>query len=301
MASKAAIDPSLFSRVRKIQIKTSRMVTEIFSGEYRSVFKGRGMEFEEVREYQPGDEIRTIDWNVTARMGRPFVKVFTEERELTVFFIVDVSSSMDFGSRQRTKRDLATELCAVLAFTAIQNKDKVGVIFFSDHIEKYIPPGKGNRHVLRVIRELLTIGRERKTQSRSTQMQEALDYFNKVQRKKSVCFLISDFFCMDYEKVLGISTRKHDLVAVKVEDPLEKSLPKSGICVMEDLENQKQIWVDFSHPESLEKFKTGAEALEREWLQMMRKKGIDVLTVRTGEDYLKTLTRFFKKRGMHRG
>lgn len=300
MASKASIDPSLFSRVRKIQIKTSRMVTEIFSGEYRSVFKGRGMEFEEVREYQPGDEIRSIDWNVTARMGRPFVKVFTEERELTVFFIVDVSSSMDFGSRQRTKRDLATELCAVLAFTAIQNKDKVGVIFFSDHIEKYIPPGKGNRHVLRVIRELLTIGRERKSRSRSTQMQEALDYFNKVQRKKSVCFLISDFFCKDYEKVLGISTQKHDLVAVKVEDPLEKTIPSSGICVMEDLENQKQVWVDFSHPESLEKYKASAAAHEQEWLQMMRKKGIDILSVRTGEDYLKTLTRFFKRRGMHR-
>lgn len=300
MASKATIDPSLFSRVRKIQIKTSRMVTEIFSGEYRSVFKGRGMEFEEVREYQPGDEIRSIDWNVTARMGRPFVKVFTEERELTVFFIVDVSSSMDFGSRQRTKRDLAAELCAVLAFTAIQNKDKVGVIFFSDHIEKYIPPGKGNRHVLRVIRELLTIGRERKTRSCSTQMQEALDYFNKVQRKKSVCFLISDFFCTDYEKVLGISTRKHDLVAVKVEDPLEKTIPPSGICVLEDLENQKQVWVDFSQPESLEKYKASAAAHEQEWLQMMRKKGIDILSVKTGEDYLKTLTRFFKIRGMHR-
>ena len=290
------IDKSIFSKVRKIQIKTSRVVTEVFSGEYRSVFKGRGMEFAEVREYQPGDEVRSIDWNVTARMNRPFVKEFTEERELTVFFVVDVSSSMGFGSRERTKKELVAELCAVLAFAAIENKDKVGVILFSDRIEKYIPPAKGKRHVLRVIRELLSAGSEKKEETVKTDLGLALEYLGKVQRKRAVCFILSDFFSAGYEKTLNVATRKHDLVALRIEDRLEDEIPKTGLLTLEDLETGEQILADFSDKTVVARFKELTTQRNLRLAQSLKSKRIDLLTIRTGEDYVKAITRFFRER-----
>lgn len=272
------------------------MVTDIFSGEYRSVFKGKGMEFAEVREYQPGDDVRTIDWNVTARMDRPFVKQFTEERELTVFFIVDVSSSMGFGTRERTKKELVAELCAVLAFTAIKNKDKVGVILFSDHIEKYIPPSKGKRHVLRVIRELLAAGSEKREGQYRTDIKEALDYFNKVQRKRSVCFVVSDFLCAGFEDTLNITTKKHDLVAVKIEDELEKEFKAGGLYAFEDLENGRNTVVDFSSKTVRQEFMKAVKNYNDELLKKFKTKGIDYFVLETGKDYLKILNKFFKER-----
>ncbi|MBN2143793.1 MAG: DUF58 domain-containing protein [Candidatus Aureabacteria bacterium] len=290
------MDKTIFSKVKRIQIKTSKMITEMFSGDYRSVFKGRGMEFEEVREYIPGDEIRTIDWNVTARMGKPFVKLFKEERELTVFFVVDVSSSMDFGSSDRSKKELVAELCAVLAFTAIKNNDKVGLLLFSDHVEKYIRPEKGKKHVLRVIRELLAAGTDAKKTRRKTDLTGALEYFYQTQTKKAVCFVVSDFFTTGYDSMLNILTKKHDLIVVQVADRLEKEFPSSGIVSFEDLENKRQVLVDFSNPATLMEFREKMKQRREGILKRFHSKGIDCLTLETGEDYLKTLNFFFKER-----
>jgi len=290
------MDKSIFSKVRRIQIKTSKMVTEIFSGEYRSIFKGRGMEFEEVREYQPGDDIRSIDWNVTARMNKPFIKLFSEERELTVMFLVDVSSSMSFGSNKMTKKELIAELCAVLSFTAIKNNDKVGVILFSDHIEKYIPPAKGKKHVLRVIRELLTIKDEGSYANSGTDLNGALEYLQKVIRKKSVCFIVSDFFCKGYEKNIAIAKKRHDLVVIKVEDRLEHAFPKSALVALEDLENNEQLIVDFSSQSSVQIFQEYTASIRNKVISFFKTKGIDFLIIKTDEDYLKKLTEFFRVR-----
>lgn len=290
------IDNSLLSKVRRIQIKTSRMVTEVFSGEYRSVFKGRGMEFEEVREYQPGDEVRTIDWNVTARMNRPFVKEFREERELTVFFIVDVSSSMGFGSRERIKRELAAELCAVLSFTAIKNRDNVGLLLFSDRVKKYIPAAKGRLHVLRVIRDLLASGSEKQEQSSATDLASALEYFMRVQKKSTVCFVVSDFFCTGHEKILDITGRKHDLTAVRIEDRLEEGFPVSGMIDLEDMETSKQMRVDFSDPLACKMYEKMNNIRRTELAKQFRKTGIDFISIRTGDEYIKILARFFKEK-----
>jgi uncharacterized protein (DUF58 family) len=240
--------------------------------------------------------VRSIDWNVTARMNRPFVKLFTEERELTIFFLVDVSSSMGFGSAGKSKRELMAEICAVLAFAAIRNKDKVGVVLFSDTIEKYIPPAKGKRHVLRVIRELLAAGGEKKKARGGTDLNGALEYFYRVQRKRAVCFLVSDFFSAGYERTLGIAARKHDLVALRIEDRLEKAFPSAGLVLLEDLESGEQFLADFSRESTRRAFAGEAERRRAGLERSLRRRGIDYLSVRTGEDYLKALTRFFRER-----
>lgn len=290
------IDKTVFSKVRKVQIKTSKMVTEIFSGEYRSVFKGRGMEFEEVREYQPGDEIRSIDWNVTARMNKPFIKVFSEERELTVIFLVDISSSMLLGTKVQNKRELVAELCAVLAFTAIHNKDKVGVILFSDKIEKYIPPAKGKKHVLRVIRELIAFGKEKAETNKKTDINMALEYLNKVIRKKSVCFLVSDFFSLGYEKLIAITSKKHDLIAVHIMDKIEKEFNEKAFVVFKDLETSSELIADFTSNERGLNYRKIIENRENTIKKQFNSNGIDYFTLQTDDDYLKKLTAFFKTR-----
>lgn len=290
------IEKNIFSKVRKIHIKTSKMVTEVFSGEYRSVFKGKGMEFQEVREYQPGDDIRSIDWNVTAKMNRPFIKEFTEERELNIFFIVDVSSSMKFGSRTKSKQELVSELCAVLSFTAVQNNDKVGMLLFSDHVEKYIPLRKGKRHVLRVIREMLVMHNPLNIKRKKTDLSSALNFFNKMHLRKSVCFIVSDFFDVDLDKTLKMTSRKHDVIAIKIEDPLESEFPVSGLIGFCDLENGQDILVDLSSSLSVKMFKEKSESLRQKTLKQFQLMGIDCITLKTNEDYLKKINGFFKKR-----
>jgi len=289
------IDSQLLKQVRRIQLKTSNMVTELFAGEYASVFKGQGMEFESVREYQPGDEIRSIDWNVTARMNRPFIKEFREERELTLFFIVDISSSMDMNTHEKSKREIVAELCALLAFAAIQNNDKVGVLLFSDHVEQFIPPAKGKKHVLRVIRELL------ETQSsgsslRKTDLSIALEYFAKIQKKRSVCFVVSDFFSDAFEKPLGFLSQKHDLIAVHIEDPLERHFPKSGLVQLKDLESNTSLLVDFSDPREVNVFKASMEKRKALLVEIFRQRGIDCLNLQSEDDYFPKLVQLFKRR-----
>ena len=238
------IPAEILRKVKRIEIRTRHLVNTVFSGEYHSVFKGQGVAFAEVREYQPGDDIRTIDWNVTARMGHPFVKVFDEERELTVMLMVDASASGDFGTVEQMKGEIGVELCALLAFSAIQNNDRVGLIIFTDEVEAFIPPKKGKKHVLRVIRELLYFRPTR----RGTDIGAALDYLNRVTRRKSVVFLVSDFVASGYERALRVAGRRHDLVAVALQDPRETALPDVGIVELEDAETGEEILVDTSDP-----------------------------------------------------
>jgi uncharacterized protein (DUF58 family) len=290
------MDPKLFSKIRKIQIKTSKMVTDIFAGDYRSVFKGRGMEFEDVREYQPGDEVRSIDWNVTAKMNRPFVKQFREERELTVLFVVDVSPSMGFGTRAQQKRELVAELCAVLAFAAIKSNDKVGLILFSDRIEKLIPPAKGKQHVLRVIRELLTTGGSVRMEGKGTDFSLALEYLGKVQRKKAVCFLVSDFHGTFPERLGRISAKRHDMILLHIVDRLEKEIPRSALMSFSDLETGREQMVDFGDEKVRRIFREQAEERREAFTKLCRSIGLESITLETGEEYLNPLTRFFRLR-----
>ena len=232
----------LIKKVRKIEIKTRGLSKQLFSGEYHSAFKGRGMAFSEVREYQHGDDIRSIDWNVTAKLSHPYVKVFEEERELTVMLLVDVSGSESFGTKSLFKRELITELCAVLAFSAMQNNDKIGVIFFTDKVEKFIPPKKGKKHILRIIRELI----EFKPVNRSTNISEAIRYFTNIVKKRSICFVLSDFLADGFEDALKISKRRHDTVAMHIFDQREAELPKLGLIRMCDAETGTESWVDTS-------------------------------------------------------
>lgn len=284
----------LLKKVRKIEIKTRGLSNQIFSGEYHSAFKGRGMAFSEVREYQHGDEVRTIDWNVTARFGHPYVKVFEEERELTVMLIVDVSGSKEFGTQQKTKQELATEVCAVLAFSAITNNDKVGVIFFSDKIEKFIPPKKGKSHILMIIRDLIDFEPERK----GTDIDQALKYFNNVIKKRCTAFLLSDFVCTtNYENAIKIANRKHDLIALRLYDKAEEELPNIGLVPMLDAETNAVQWVNTSSKTVQKKYKI--EGLKRkDFLKTTFKKGgIDAADIGTHEDYVKPLMALFKRRG----
>ena len=237
------IPKEILKKVKRIEITTRGLVNDVFSGEYHSVFKGRGMEFSEVREYQIGDDIRTIDWNVTARMGHPFVKIFEEERELTVMLIVDVSSSGNFGTHSRMKGEIAIEICALLAFSAIKNNDKVGLIIFTDAIEKFIPPKKGKSHVLRVLRELLY----HEPKGRQTDIGKTLEYLNRVTKRRSVVFLVSDFINTGYEKALQIANRRHDIVAITVTDPREMNMPDVGFIRLEDAETGEVVLVDTSY------------------------------------------------------
>lgn len=282
----------LLKKVRKIEIKTKGLSNHLFSGEYHSAFKGRGMAFNEVREYQPGDEIRTIDWNVTARFNHPYVKVFDEERELTVMLLMDVSASENFGTITQLKQDLATELCAVLAFSAIQNNDKVGVIFFSDKMEKFIPPKKGKSHILMIIRELIDF----KPENKGTDVGEALRYFTSAIKKKCTAFILSDFMSPAFENELKLANKKHDVIAVRLYDKHDEEFPDLGLIPMKDEESGELTWVNTSDKKVRTAFK--AEALKRNALlkDVFTKSGVDFTSIGTHESYIAPLRTLFKKR-----
>ena len=286
------IPREILKKVRRIEISTRGLVNEVFSGEYHSVFKGRGMNFAEVREYNYGDDIRSIDWNVTARTGHPFVKVFDEERELTVMLVVDVSASGDFGTRERMKGEVAVEICALLAFSAIKNNDKVGLVIFSDHVEKFVPPRKGRRHVLRVLRELLF----HRPEGRGTDITTALEYLNHVQRKKAVTFLVSDFRDAGFEKALAVAGRRHDLIAVRVGDAREREIPPLGLLELEDPETGDRVLVNTSNPKFRAAFAERSAEARRALDRTLRRSKVDVIDIETGEPYVKPLMRFFKER-----
>jgi uncharacterized protein (DUF58 family) len=286
----------ILKKIRRIELKTRGAVAETFSGQYRSVFKGRGMNFEEVREYQPGDEVRTIDWNVTARLGEvrgdAFVKKFTEERELTVMLVVDVSASGEFGSVNLSKRELAAEIACLLAFSAIRNSDKVGLILFSDHVEHFIPPKKGRLHTLRLIRDILFF----EPKGRGTNPGEALSYLNRIVDRRSVVFLISDFQAPDFSKELSITSRRHDLIAMQIVDPREEELPDVGWLTLEDAETGEQIEVNTSDRRVRVALEARVRALAQSRLKDFRRKRIDTVTLRTHEDYVVPLRTFFRNR-----
>lgn len=282
----------LLKKVRKIEIKTRGLSKHIFAGEYHSAFKGKGMAFSEVREYQYGDDIRSIDWNVTARFNHPYVKIFEEERELTVILLIDVSASKEFGTQVQLKQDLITELAAVLSFSAIQNNDKIGVIFFSDKIEKFIPPKKGKTHILRIIRELLDFKPEKK----NTDISGALQYFNNVIKKRSVAFVISDFIDENFEDALRIANRKHDVVALRTYDKRETELPSMGLIKMKDAESGKEVWVDTSNKETRNAYKKWWIDTEKKINETFKKSGVDYVYLRTDEDYVRPLLNLFKRR-----
>ena len=286
------IPREILKQVRRVEIATRGLVNDVFSGEYHSVFKGRGMNFAEVREYQHGDDIRAIDWNVTARTGAPFIKVFDEERELTVMLVVDVSASGDFGSRSRMKGEVAVEICAVLAFSATRNNDKVGLIIFSDRIEKFVPPRKGRRHVLRVLRELLYFEPE----GRGTDIAGALQYLARVVRRRAVVFVVSDFLADGYEKALAVAGRRHDTVAIRMSDPREHQLPAVGYLELEDAETGEHVTVDVSDPAFRAAFESDvAEKLTARERQF-RKTRVDVVEITTDHPYAERLMRFFRQR-----
>jgi uncharacterized protein (DUF58 family) len=282
----------LLKKVRKIEIKSRGLSNHVFSGEYHSAFKGRGMTFSEVREYQPGDDIRSIDWNVTARFNNPFVKVFEEEREMTVMLLVDVSSSGEFASRGQLKKDLITELCAVLAFSCIQNNDKIGVLFFSDKIEKFIPPAKGKSHVLRIIRDLIDF----KPEHKNTNISIALKYLTNVIKKKTVAFLISDFIDTNFNDALKIANKKHDIVALHIYDKREKELPNIGLIKMRDAETGTIKWVDTSNEKVRKNYKAAALKHEAAITEALRKSGVDSALINTEQSYIKPLMNLFKQR-----
>ena len=282
----------ILKKVRSIEIKTKGLSNHIFAGEYNTAFKGRGMTFSEVREYEIGDDLRTIDWNVTARYNSPFVKVFEEEREITLMLMVDVSSSSSFGTNKRFKRELVSEISAVLAFSAIKNNDKVGVIFFSDKIEKFISPSKGKKHILRIIKEILTF----ESTSKKTNIKKALEYFNRVTKKRSICFLLSDFFDSDFFEPIKLSAKRHDLVAVNTLDSRELEIPNVGLLILQDSEEDNEILVDSSDRKFRRNFKN--KQLSR--LETLKKElslcGADYIQILTQEDIISPLINFFKNR-----
>ena len=283
----------LLKRVRKIEIKTRGLSKNIFAGEYHSALKGRGMTFSEVREYQYGDDIRNIDWNVTARHNRPYVKIFEEERELTVMLMIDVSASRNFGTISKLKKNQITEIAAVLAFSAIQNNDKIGVIFFSDKIEKFIPPKKGRTHILHIIRELIDFYPEDK----QTDIEQALEYMTNSIKKRCTCFVISDFIDEhDFAHALAIANRKHDVVALRVYDPRENQLPPVGMMYLRDAETGEQMWVDTSDKKLREAYEKYAFVREKELDAIFKRSGVDVANIRSDEDYVRALITLFKKR-----
>ncbi len=282
----------LLKKVRKIEIKTRGLSNQIFSGHYHSVFKGKGMAFSEVREYQYGDDIRSIDWNVTARFHNPYVKIFEEERELTIILLIDVSGSNDFGTKKLLKRELITELAAVLAFSAIQNNDKVGVIFFSDKIEKFISPKKGRSHILRIIRELINF----KPESNKTKIEEGLKYFTHVINKRCTAFVISDFMDNDFENAIRIANKKHDLIALRIFDPRETVLPKIGLLKVKDPETGQIIRVDSSSKLTRENYTNWWLEKNKYLNNIFLKAGVDAVNINTSEDYIKPLVNLFKKR-----
>ncbi|MFQ5866621.1 MAG: DUF58 domain-containing protein [bacterium] len=286
------IPKEIFQEIRRIQITTSRMVTDVFAGQYQSIFKGKGMDFEEVREYQPGDEIRSIDWNVTARMGHPYVKKFIEERELTIMLLLDMSNSFYFGTVNKLKSRLATELCSVLAFSAIQNNDRVGFIAFTDRIEKFVPPRKGIRHVLRVIREALYL----KPEGKGTDIPGAIEYLNRVTNRRTVTFIVSDFYASDFKKPLSIANKRHDVIAITIIDPREISLPDIGIVKLDDAESERSFLIDTSDPKVRQEYnKNSLERLE-ERRELFRSINVDNIDIRTDVPYSHDLFKFFRMR-----
>jgi len=287
------MDQDILKKVRKIEIKARGLSQQMFSGEYHSAFKGHGMAFSEVREYQYGDDVRDIDWNVTARLNHPYVKVFEEEREMTVMLLVDVSGSNRFGTHHQFKEELVAEVAATLAFSAIQNNDKVGVIMFSDRIEKFIPPKKGSTHILRIIRELITF----RPESNGTDITTALKYFTNVIKKRCTAFLLSDFYDDGYDEALKIAAEKHDLVAIRIADEKEKRLPDLGLVKFYDPESATTLWVDTSSRETREQFAKTYSTYENEVKRIMQRYGIDNTEVLTGEDFVKPLLKLFKMRG----
>lgn len=282
----------LLKKVRKIEIKTKGLSTQVFSGEYHSAFKGRGMAFAEVREYMPGDEIRTIDWNVTARFDKPYIKVFEEERELTVMLLVDVSASESFGTRQQLKKETIAELCAVLAFSATQNNDKIGAILFSDEIELYIPPKKGRKHILRIIRDMI----EFEPKSKKTNISNALKYFNNMIKKRSIAFVLSDFIDSEFQNSLKIANKKHDVVALRIYDEHEKELPNIGIVAFEDAETGETKWVNTSNKKTREKYRKEAVMRDLQIKDTFKKAKVDYTEIATNKSYIKPLMNLFKQR-----
>ena len=287
---------ALLKKVRKIEIKTKGLSNHIFAGEYQTAFKGKGMAFSEVREYQPGDDVRSIDWNVTARYNAPFVKVFEEEREMTVILLIDVSASGNFGTQEQFKRELATEISAILAFSAIKNNDKVGVIFFTDKVEQFIPPKKGKSHILRIIREVLAF----QPTEKGTNIAVALEYFNSVIKKRSICFILSDFISKEFERPLKIASKKHDLVALRIHDTREDTLPNVGLVPMQDAETEKIIFIDTTSKKIRDNFAKNRLQETEKLRKLLPTSGVDLIDITTGTDYIKPLINFFKTRGSRR-
>jgi len=279
-------------KIRRIEITTSKLVTDFLSGQYESVFKGRGIEFDEVREYQPGDEIRTIDWNVTARMGHPFVKKFVEERQLTVMILLDASSSSSFGTTKRYKKELAAEVSAVLAFAAIQNNDRIGLIIFTDRIEKFVPPRKGLHHVLRVVREALYFT----PKGKGTDIAGALRYLDNVIARRAVTFIISDFFAKDFKKPLSIANKRHDVVAITIADPREAELPNAGIVELVDAETGRSFTIDTSSEKVRARYAKKASAMKSERAEIFGSVGVDHIDISTDKSYIEAFIKFFKMR-----
>lgn len=282
----------ILKKIRQIEIRTRRLVNDVFSGEYHSVFKGQGMEFDEVREYQPGDDIRSIDWNVTARMGTPFVKRFMEERELVVIFLLDVSASGRFGSGENTKLDTAAEICALLAFSAIQNNDKVGAVVFSDHVEKYIPPDKGRTHALHVVRELLFFEPE----GRGTDIGEALSFLLRVLKRRAIVFVLSDFISPDFSRSMGLAAKKFDLVALNIKDAREQRLAGTGLMRLWDQEGGVERLIDAGSRTARERFAEHVGHRDRELRTVFNRYGVDCVDIDTQMDYVKPLSLFFRAR-----
>jgi uncharacterized protein (DUF58 family) len=282
----------LLKKVRQLEIRTRGLVNQVFSGEYHSVFKGRGMAFSEVREYQIGDDIRSIDWNVTARFDHPFVKIFEEERELTVMLLVDLSGSQFFGSQGQLKRDIAVEISAILAFSAMKNGDKVGALLFSDQIEKFVPPRKGQFHALRIVRELISF----EPKHSATSIRGALEYLNHVLKKRSIVFVISDFIDSGYETALGIAGKRHDLIGIRLIDPREQELPRLGLITFRDAETGAQRWIDTANPQTVAAYQAYRRSVEDSRRCTFIKAKLDSIEVRLDRPYMKPLVDFFRLR-----
>lgn len=287
------IDPELAARLERIRVLTRRKITAAFAGDYISAFKGRGMEFEEVRPYQPGDEVKFIDWNVTARSSEPYVKVFREERELSMMLLLDLSPSGLFSSQEKSKNQLAAELCAMLAYTAVSNQDKVGLTIFTDHVEKVIPPARGNRHVMHLIRDVISY----KPEGKGTSISSALKYTNSILRKKSILFLISDFHDQGYEHHLAAAAEKHDLVCIQLLDPREETAPNRGLYRFVDPESGRTRLYDGRSPQARKEWEALYYKRQKALKSMIREKGADFLTLHAGEDWVQPLSRFFMQRG----
>ncbi|OGF49674.1 MAG: hypothetical protein A2231_08395 [Candidatus Firestonebacteria bacterium RIFOXYA2_FULL_40_8] len=288
------ISKEILKQVKRIEIKTGRLVSETFAGQYESTFKGRGMEFAEVREYTPGDDIRTIDWNVTARVGKPFIKKFVEERELTVVFLVDFSGSGQFGTAEKFKNEIAVELVSLLALSATKNNDKVGMIGFTDIIEKFITPKKGKKHILRIVREMISFA----PKSKGTNIKAALQYLNEVTKRKAVVFLVSDFLDRGFEKDLKITAQKHDLIAIRITDDLEQALPSAGFLEIEDGETGEMAVIDTSDASFVKKFKESRSDELATLKRLFKSAKVDNIDIFTGKPYTKPLINFFRARAL---